>query len=475
VAILGIAVVTSAAAVVGTVIGSAAYGLTGQPDAGHEDSCSSTWCCCWPSPASRWPCPRRSTRSACARHRPTVLLFGYLEILGQLWPDAEVAATAVPLSPAVAIPAGLASPGPARPVRRVRDRGGLGWHFRAGTSPRCPDLVAPAAMPPTRFRPRLIWPCSSSRRRRRYVGRARRGSFNRDPSLFTAAGTPVIDGSFGRFRVRRVARPGKVRMRYALDAAPFGDLSDPLTLVRPAERTEAAGWDGSAPGTRSASRWTRSRPTRSSRSPASRGDRADRAARLGHRGRAGGRSWSPRLRQALQERPRGMEDGARVDASAFGEDWESAVRVARMDEAAGIVDAFLRGETVTHAGPDFPVDGVGIGPRPLQRPRPPIWMGAFRPGGIRRAACGTAGSRSAPWRRDSLDDAGGPGGEGRDGPRDTAGCGPATPFDVAVSPGWPGGLRPRTSRRRARPGWSRCRRCADTGRARGIAAAGPPR
>jgi alkanesulfonate monooxygenase SsuD/methylene tetrahydromethanopterin reductase-like flavin-dependent oxidoreductase (luciferase family) len=57
-----------------------------------------------------------------------------------------------------------------------------------------------------------------------------------------------------------------------------------------------------------------------------------------------------------------------------------------MDEAARIVDAFLRGETVTHAGPDFPVDGVGIGPRPLQRPRPPIWMGAFRPGGIRRAA-----------------------------------------------------------------------------------------
>ena len=78
--------------------------------------------------------------------------------------------------------------------------------------------------------------------------------------------------------------------------------------------------------------------------------------------------------------------GDEPDYTAFGEDWDSAVRVARMDEAVGIVDAFLRGETVTHAGPDFPIDGVGIGPRPAQQPRPPIWMGAFRPGGIRRAA-----------------------------------------------------------------------------------------
>jgi alkanesulfonate monooxygenase SsuD/methylene tetrahydromethanopterin reductase-like flavin-dependent oxidoreductase (luciferase family) len=78
--------------------------------------------------------------------------------------------------------------------------------------------------------------------------------------------------------------------------------------------------------------------------------------------------------------------GDRPDYEAFGEDWTSAVRVARMDEAVEIVDAFLRGESVTHAGPDFPIDGVGIGPRPAQQPRPPIWMGAFRPGGIRRAA-----------------------------------------------------------------------------------------
>ena len=33
-------------------------------------------------------------------------------------------------------------------------------------------------------------------------------------------------------------------MRYALDVAPFGDLADPLTLVRLAEAAEAAGWDG---------------------------------------------------------------------------------------------------------------------------------------------------------------------------------------------------------------------------------------
>jgi alkanesulfonate monooxygenase SsuD/methylene tetrahydromethanopterin reductase-like flavin-dependent oxidoreductase (luciferase family) len=33
-------------------------------------------------------------------------------------------------------------------------------------------------------------------------------------------------------------------VRFACDVAPLGDLADPLTMVRLAEASEAAGWDG---------------------------------------------------------------------------------------------------------------------------------------------------------------------------------------------------------------------------------------
>ena len=93
VAILGIAVVTSAAAVVGTVIGSAAYGLTGQLDAGHEGLLFLNMvlllaALAGVSLAASASFDRVGPALAIAL---AVLLFGYvLEILGQLWPDAEV-------------------------------------------------------------------------------------------------------------------------------------------------------------------------------------------------------------------------------------------------------------------------------------------------------------------------------------------------------------------------------------------------
>src|SRR5262249_52554281 len=58
---------------------------------------------------------------------------------------------------------------------------------------------------------------------------------------------------------------------------------------------------------------------------------------------------------------------------------------AQMDEAVRLVDALLQGETVSNDGPAYPMRDVAIGPRPVQQPRPPIWLGARRPGGIRRA------------------------------------------------------------------------------------------
>jgi alkanesulfonate monooxygenase SsuD/methylene tetrahydromethanopterin reductase-like flavin-dependent oxidoreductase (luciferase family) len=182
-------------------------------------------------------------------------------------------------------------------------------------------------------------------------------------------------------------------VRFAFDVAPLGDLADPLTLVELGVAAEAAGWDGfstwdtlgPAMGTVAAD------PFVALAGVASATDRIALLASV---------IVLPRRRPQLVAQAAATLDrlsggrlilgvgagGDREDFTAFGEDWASAVRVARMDEAASIVDAFLRGETVTHGGPDYPIDGVTIGPRPARQPRPPIWMGAIRPGGIRRAA-----------------------------------------------------------------------------------------
>ena len=49
--------------------------------------------------------------------------------------------------------------------------------------------------------------------------------------------------------------------------------------------------------------------------------------------------------------------------------------------AAGLVDEFP-----VLAGPRWPASDLGIGPRPVQRPRPPIWVGGSSRPALRRAA-----------------------------------------------------------------------------------------
>jgi hypothetical protein len=55
-----------------------------------------------------------------------------------------------------------------------------------------------------------------------------------------------------------------------------------------------------------------------------------------------------------------------------------------MDVALAAIDPWLRGETA-RLDADGAAD-VRVGPRPVQTPRPPIWLGGMRPGALRRAA-----------------------------------------------------------------------------------------
>jgi len=63
-----------------------------------------------------------------------------------------------------------------------------------------------------------------------------------------------------------------------------------------------------------------------------------------------------------------------------------ATRGARLDEAMQVLDLALREEFVEWDWPLFPVHDMGIRPRPVQQPQPPIWVGGSSPRAIRRAA-----------------------------------------------------------------------------------------
>jgi alkanesulfonate monooxygenase SsuD/methylene tetrahydromethanopterin reductase-like flavin-dependent oxidoreductase (luciferase family) len=51
-------------------------------------------------------------------------------------------------------------------------------------------------------------------------------------------------------------------------------------------------------------------------------------------------------------------------------------RLARLEEALAIIERLWSGEAITFHGRHFTLDDVRLTLRPVQRPRPPIWMGA---------------------------------------------------------------------------------------------------
>ena len=181
-------------------------------------------------------------------------------------------------------------------------------------------------------------------------------------------------------------------MRYAIDIAPLGDLADPAAIVGLARAAESAGWDGLSiwdslgvsMGTSAAD------PFVTLAAVAAATERLRLIASV---------VALPRRRPQLVVQAAATLDrvsGGRLvlgvgaggdpgDFTSFGEDAAAPARIARFDEALPLIDALLRGETVDHGGPGYVVRGV-VGPRPIQQPRPPIWLGGMRPGALRRAA-----------------------------------------------------------------------------------------
>jgi probable F420-dependent oxidoreductase len=70
--------------------------------------------------------------------------------------------------------------------------------------------------------------------------------------------------------------------------------------------------------------------------------------------------------------------------AAFGVSMKE--RGSRMDEAALLIHRLWSEDNVTHEGRHYRVVNATVAPRPVQRPRPPIWFGGWVEPAIRRAA-----------------------------------------------------------------------------------------
>ena len=81
----------------------------------------------------------------------------------------------------------------------------------------------------------------------------------------------------------------------------------------------------------------------------------------------------------------GVAQGYRpAEFEAFGIDRRDAV--GRLVEGIEVIERLWTEESVTYEGDHFQLDDVSINPKPLQEPRPPIWVGASNESSIRRAA-----------------------------------------------------------------------------------------
>jgi probable F420-dependent oxidoreductase len=72
------------------------------------------------------------------------------------------------------------------------------------------------------------------------------------------------------------------------------------------------------------------------------------------------------------------------DFAAFG--IPPSQRVSRMEEGIDIIRGCWTQDSFSYSGRRFRLDNVAVYPKPVQRPHPPIWVGAMADDSIRRAA-----------------------------------------------------------------------------------------
>ena len=182
-------------------------------------------------------------------------------------------------------------------------------------------------------------------------------------------------------------------MRYGIEVIPLGPYADPRPVVQLAQAAEAAGWEALFVWDHLAFVW--GMPSGDPWVTLAAVAQATYTLRIGT-----DVTPLPRRRPHMVAHALATLDllsagrvifaaglgGVGAEFAAFNEVTDTKVRAAMLDEGLTLVDALLRGETVTHAGAHYVVNGVTLAPRPQQQPRPPIWIGGESKAALRRAA-----------------------------------------------------------------------------------------
>ncbi len=187
-------------------------------------------------------------------------------------------------------------------------------------------------------------------------------------------------------------------MRFSINIPNFGDFADADTVASVAEETEAAGWDAL---------FVWDHVVHDKRHGQSFGDpwMLLTAAALATTRVRLGPIVTPLPRRRPQQLARQVStldnlSGGRVifgaglggpiedEYGSFGEPTDPKLLAERLDEGLYLLDRYWSGESVTHEGRHYVVEDVTLLPRPVQRPRVPVWIGGFWPhrAPMRRAA-----------------------------------------------------------------------------------------
>lgn len=186
-------------------------------------------------------------------------------------------------------------------------------------------------------------------------------------------------------------------MRYAIFLPIFGELSEPAVVARLSAQAEAAGWDGvfvwdhmayRAPVVDIADPWVTLAAIACATETVRMGPMVTPPARRRPLKLCREVTTLDRLSGGRVTFGVGLGGDPGGELTALGEEIDPRARAQRFDEALTVMEAAWRGDPVHHHGPSFVVDGLTIGPRPVQQPRPPIWVAARYPNHppLRRAA-----------------------------------------------------------------------------------------
>jgi len=182
-------------------------------------------------------------------------------------------------------------------------------------------------------------------------------------------------------------------MRYGIVTSNLGEYADPRVAVRVARAAEAAGWEaffvwdhlGFVRGVPSGDPWVILSAVAACTTRLKLGLAVTPLARRRPQVVANAMASLDLLSGGRAIFGAGL-GGAPEEFTAFGEPGEPKERAAMLDEGLRIVDRLWSGETVTHRGQHYAIQGVSLAPRPLQRPRLPIWIGGEGLPALRRAA-----------------------------------------------------------------------------------------